>query len=76
MVNAFDKIKTEQKKQEQEIRNRERQDQFKGVKRAERARVCKLVRENAINIGCKECNETLYYIVPAEIINEIEGGEL
>lgn len=76
MSNIYGQMKTIAKKEEQEIRNRERQDQFKGVRKAERLRVCKLVRENAINIDCNKCNETLYYIIPAEIINEIESGNL
>lgn len=76
MPDLYTKLKTEQKKAEKEIQYRERQDQYKGVRKAERARVCKLVRENAINIDCNKCNETLYYIVPAEIVNEIERGDL
>lgn len=85
MSNLFNQIRTEHKKQEQEIRNRERQDQYKGVRRAERARVCKLIRENSTRFWSPDTEPTrnlvdhipkLSLIIDEEILNKIEKGEL
>lgn len=81
MPDLYQILKSQKTKEEKEKASRERQDQFKGVRKAERERVCKLIRENSALFWNsarqpmkEEWRECL--LIKNEILEKIERGEL